>query len=242
MNRITLLFFIIIFSSCNTIKVKDKAYKASNSSIEIGSIGFSKSAITKNDFTTRSFPKLESKIRVEVNVVPFNKKLNKNYLQKEKFNQNQAKIQYVDSLDTKPELVSINILDISGFVSELNSDKNKDITAFLKKTKHSRIVTSLVTTLSSESLSKIKQADTYYLLNNQENKYTLALFKANKKTETIDLQSGVVLGYQVSKCCWAMDNRGRWYLADLVEENSSCNGDTESKVKEKKTTKRLYKM
>jgi len=242
MNRLIILLFILL-TSCSIINVKnDKYISSSSSSTEIGSIGFSKSTITKNNFTTRSFPKLENKIRVEVNLIPFNKKLNKEYLKKEKFNQNQAKIKYVDSLETKPELVSITILDITGFICEINSDKNKEIISFLKSTKNSKIVSSIVTTLSSEALSKIKQADTYYLINNQDNKYTLALFKANKKTDVIDLQSGVVLGYQLSKCCWAMNDKGHWYLADLVSENSTCKGSTESKVKVKKTSKSLYKM
>lgn len=242
MNKITLLFFILVFSSCNIVRIKDRTYKSSNSSTEIGSIGFSKTIITKNDFFTRSFPKLENKIRVEVNVIPFDKKLIKEYIKKEKFNQNQAKINYVDSLEIKPELVSITILDITGFVNEINSDKNKEILSFLNTTKNSKIVTSIVTTLSSENLSKIKQADSYYLINSQDNKYTLALFKANKKTDIIDLQSGVVIGYQLSKCCWSMNDKGHWYLADFVGENTTCKGSTESKVKEKKTSKSLYKM
>lgn len=232
----------LVFTSCHFINVNDKSYKISSTSTEIGSIGFSKSTIRKNNFFTRSFPKLENKIRVEVNVIPFDKKLNKEYVKKEKFNQNQAKVKYVDSLETKPELVSIAILDITGFINEINSDKNKEIISFLKSTKDSKIVTSIVTTLSSENLSKIKQADSYYLINSQDNKYTLVLFKANKKTDIIDLQSGVVIGHQLSKCCWAMNDKGHWYLADFVGENTTCKGSTESKVKEKKTRKSLYKM
>ena len=242
MNKVALLFFLLILSSCNIVKVNDKTFKLSSSTTEIGSIGFSKTIITKNDFFTRSFPKLENKIRVEVNVIPFDKKLNKAYLKNEKFNQHQAKIKYVDSLETKPELVSITILDITGFINEINSDKNKEIISFLKSTKKSKIVTSIVTTLPSESLSKIKQADSYYLINSQDNKYTLALFKANKKTDIIDLQSGVVTGFQLSRCCWAMNDKGHWYLADFVGENAACKGSTESKVKVKKTSKSLYRM
>ena len=242
MKRITLLLIITFFTSCNTLKIKDKEYKTSSTTTEIGSIGYSKSAIAKNEFTTRVFPKLENKLRVEVSVLPFNKQLNKNYQKKAKFNQNQAKILYADSLDIKPEVVSITILDITGFVNEINTANNKEVSSFLKNTENAKIITSIISTLSNEDISKIKQADTYYLINNQDNKYTLALFKSNKKTEVIDLQSGVVLGYEVSKCCWAMDNKGKWYLGDLVEENSSCKGNTEPKIKEKNTAKSLYRM
>lgn len=236
------ILLLLILVSCNTAKIKGKEYKVSSASIEIGSIGFSKSSITKNDFTTHVFPTLDNKLRVELSITPFNKKFNKIYQQKAKFNQNQSKIQYVDSLETKPELVTISLLDVSGFVSEINDRDNNQVIDFLKNTEKAKIVTSIVTALSIDNISKIKQADTYYIVNNQESKYVLALFKSNKKTETIDLQSGVVLAYELSNCCWAMDSKGKWYLADLVDEHSSCKGKTEPKIKEKETTKSLYRM
>ena len=235
-----LLFLTLI--SCNTIKVKNNNYKTTSATSEIGSIGQSKSSFFNNDFITHAFPELENKIRVDVQVIPFNKKANKLYLKKGKYNQNQSSITYVDSLNTKPELIVINILDIEGYVKELNSDDNKSIISYLKDVKNAKIITRICTTLSLDNIAKIRQADTYYLINSQDNKYTLALYKANKKTESIDLQSGVVLGYRLASCCWSVTDKGKWYLADLVDENSSCNGNTESKIKEKKTTKSLYRM
>ena len=232
----------LILISCNTAKIKGKEYKISSVNTEIGSIGFSKLAISKNDFTTHAFPNLDNKLRVEVTITPFNKKFNKLYQKKAIFNQSQAKIQYVDSLDTKPELVTISILDIAGFVSEINNGNNKNVIDFLKNTEKAKVVTSLVTVLSTENIAKIKQADTYYIINNQESKYVLGLFKANKKIETIDLQSGVVLAYELSNCCWTIDSKGKWYLADLTDEHSSCKGKTEPKIKDKETTKSLYRM
>lgn len=235
-------FLSLILISCNTAKIKDKEYKISSTNIEIGSIGFSTSVIGKNDFTIHSFPKLDNKLRVEVSLTPFNKKFNKIYQKKAESNQNQAKIQYVDSLETKPELVTISLLDIAGFVSEINNTHNKEVLEFLKNTEKSKIVTSIVTTLSADNISKIKEADTYYLINNQQSKYVLILFKDNKKVATVDLQSGVVLAHEVSKCCWIIDSKGRWYLAGLVDENSACKGKTEPKVKKKESMKSLYRM
>ena len=236
---IVLSLFLV---SCNTAKIKGKEYKVSSVTTEIGSIGFSSSSIAKNDFTTHAFPALDNKLRVEVTIAPFNKKFNKIYQQKAKFDQNQINIQYVDSLDTKPELITITLLDISVFVTEINNKNNKEVLNFLKNTEKAKVVTSIVTTVATENLSKIKSADTYYLVNNQDKKYVLALYKANKKIETIDLRTGVVLAYELSNCCWAIDSNGKWYLADLIDEHSACKGKTEPKIKEKKTTKSLYRM
>lgn len=232
----------LIVMSCNTVKIKDRDYKISSTTTEIGSVGFSKSAITKNDFNIHVFPILENKIRVEVSIVPFTKGLYKTYYNRAKFDQNQAKIQYSDSLETKPELIVISLLDIAGFVNEINSHSNKEVVDFLKNTQKAKIITSIVTTLSEENISKIKLADSYYLVNNQDSKYTLALYKANKKMEIIDLQSGVVLGYEVSKCCWTMNNKGKWHLADLINENAACKGITDPKIKERKSSESLYRM
>eukprot|EP00388_Colpodella_angusta_P007579 GDKJ01021326.1.p2 GENE.GDKJ01021326.1~~GDKJ01021326.1.p2 ORF type:complete len:243 (-),score=-5.03 GDKJ01021326.1:1287-2015(-) len=237
-----IVVFFLLLISCNSVKIKENEYKVTSSSTEIGSIGQSRSSSLNNEFTTHAFPQLENKIRVNVHVIPFTKKANKLYLKKGKYNQNQSEIVYVDSLKTKPELVEITILDIEGYVKEVNSNTNRNIISYLKDTKKAKIVSSIITTLSADNIAKIRQADTYYLVNSQENKYTLALYNTNKKAETIDLQSGVVLGYKLVSCCWSITDRGKWYLADLVEENTSCHGTTTPRVKDKKTTKSLYKM
>lgn len=242
MKKFLLIILFISFASCQTLKIKDKTYKVSNATTEIGSIGLSKSLYIKNDFSTRTFPLLENKIRVDVTIVPFNKKANKFYLQKAKYNQNQSKIDYIDSLDTKPEMVTITILDVAAYVLEINSENNKNVITFLKDVKKSKVVTSIAVTLSVENMAKIKQADAYYLTNNQDKKYTLVLFKSGKKTESIDLQSGVVLAYELSKCCWGLNKKNNWYLADIIEDCKSCKGNTHSTIKEEKAFKSLYKM
>ncbi len=242
MKKYLLFLFTASFTACQTTKIKQRTYNVSNATTEIGSIGQSKSMYVKNDFATYAFPILDNKIRVDVAVIPFNKKLNKFYLQKAKYNQNQTKIQYVDSLETKPEMVTISVLDVSGYIAEINSEANKSIVTYLKDTKKAKIVTSIATTLSPENMAKIRQADTFYLLNNQDKKYTLVLYKDNKKVEVIDLQSGVILAYELSKCCWGINKKGNWYLSDIIKECKSCKGDTHSKVNEEKAFKSLYKM
>ena len=63
------------------------------------------------------------------------------------------------------------------------------------------------------------------------------------KTENIDLQTGsTVLAYELSKCCWSMNEKGKWYLSDLIGEYNSCKGNYSSTVKEKNETKNLFKL
>ena len=119
MRKIICLFILIISISCQTIKVKENSYKTSNSKIELGALGEAKSiADLKNNFTITAYPIIDEKIKLEVSIVPFTKKANKIYQSKEKFNQKQSKINYVDSLPIKPEMVIIKISYIDSVLDD----------------------------------------------------------------------------------------------------------------------------
>lgn len=234
---------LLVFSACQSTLIKNDRYKISPTTTELGSIGQSKSVLNlQNDFDARTLPKLENKIRVSVEPIPFNKRLNKIYTTKAKFNQNQSKVTYIDSLPSKPELVKIRLLDVTGFVKELNADYNADVFKLLNDTQNLKIISSVALYLSADEIAKIRLADTYYLTNYQDTKYALSLYKLGKKTETIDLNSGTVIGYRLSRFCWSAAERGKWYIADMTESRSRCKGNTESRISEKKKSKNLYRM
>lgn len=237
------ILLLVVVSACQSTLIKNDNYKISPSTTELGSIGQSKSLFNlQNDFDARTLPKLENKIRVDVDLIPFNKRLNKIYATKAKFNQNQSKVTYIDSLPSKPELVTIRLLDISGLVNELNADYNLNVFRLLNDTQNSEIISSVAVCLPTEDIAKIRLADTYYLTNSQDAKYSLCLYKLGKKTETIDLDSGTVIGYRLSGFCWGTSERGKWYIADITEGNNRCKGNTEPRINEKKKSKNLFRI
>lgn len=243
MKKSLIILLLYAISACQSTLIKNDRYKISPSTTELGSIGQSKSLLNlQNDFSTRTLPLLENKIRVSVELIPFNQRLNKIYVAKAKFNQYQPKVTYIDSLDSKPELVTIRLLDVTGFVKELNADYNTDVFKLLNATQNSVVISSVAIRLSPDDIAKIRLADTYYLTNAQDTKYTLSLYKLGKKTETIDLNSGTVIGYRLSSFCWAADERGKWHIADMTEGTNHCKGNTESRTTEKKREKNLYRM
>lgn len=243
MKSLSFILFLLLLNSCKTVTINNSSFKTAKENVEIGSIGHSKSGFFENTFSTTAFPFLNNKIRVSAEIVPFNKKLNKLYSKKIKFNQNQNSIHYVDSLDIKPELCILKILDINGFVNEINSTENKSLSDFLKETQKSKIITSIAVRFSQDELAKIKQADTYYIANSQEKKYILHLYKGGKKTEVIDLQyNSVILGYKLSKCCWSLNTKNQWYLTDLINEYSNCKGASSATIKKEKEIKNLLKL
>lgn len=241
-NAFFILLFVV-FSACQTTKIKNSSYKVSETAPELGSIGQSKLGYkANNEFEVRTLPKLENNIRISIEVVPFNRKLYKIYKEKAKYNQDQSTVAYADSLPKKPELVTIKLLDVVRFVGELNADYNKDVFKFISDTQNSEVVTSLVFCFSVEELTKIKQADTFYLTNYQDSKYAISLYKLGKKTDTLFVNSLNVVAYRLSSFCWGETDRGQWYIADIVEGSTSCNGKTKNKISEKEKQGSLFDM
>ena len=236
------MFILIISISCQTIKVKENSYKTSNSKIELGALGEAKSiADLKNNFTITAYPIIEEKIKLEVAIVTYKKKSNKIYQSKEKFNQKQSKINYVDSLPVKPEMVSIKILDIASLADDLNSSSNTKKLNFIKNNERTTIVTSVLIVLNSTEIEKLRNADTYYLVQSDIAKHTIALYKQGKKIDTIDISTSTIIGYTIGKFCWFENEKGKLQIGDIVQKGNSCKGNTYKKVKPKKE-KSLYKM
>lgn len=237
------ILLLVFFAACQSTRIKNDSYKVSPRSPELGSVGQSKSLFDlQNEFEERTLPKLENKIRVAIEVVPFNKKLNKIYKAKAKFNQSQSKIVYVDSLPTKPELITIRLQDVTGVVNELNAAYNAPVFRLLVDTQEYKMVSDIAVSLTADEIGKIRQADTYYLTNPQDNKYIIALYKSGKKTNIIDINTETILAYQLGSFCWAITEKGTWYIADMIEGNASCNGKTHSKIKKKEKAKKMFDM
>lgn len=241
MNKIIYLFCISICISCTSTQIKNENYTVSDTAPELGSIGFTQLEIRGGaKFEVKSLPKLESSIRLTIDVIPFSNKTYKIYTKKARYNQDQTKISYSDSLLIKPELVTIGIMDFVKLVSEINGEQNEELFRFLKDTEESKIVTSLSCVFSTEDIQKIKQSDAYYLNEFQDNKYAIELYKLGKKTDVISISSSQVLAYKSSKFCWGITDRGKWYIADIINTNSACKGKTAFKIKNKKAEKNLF--
>jgi hypothetical protein len=237
-----IVLLVFLLTACQSTKIKNDRYKIATTSPELGSIGLSRSLFSlQNDFEVRTMPQFENKIRVAIEVVPYNNRLSKIYKAKAEFNQNQAKVNFVDSLAIKPELVLIKIINVTGVVNELNADYNATVFRLLNDTKKFQMVSSIAVALSQDEIAKIRQSDTYYLNHNQDSKYTISLYKQGKKTEALEINSTTIVAYKLSNFCWSVTERGKWYIADMVE-NGGCKGKTKSVISDKKRSKSLYNM
>lgn len=242
-NNFLILLFVVVFSSCQSVLIKNETYKVAPSSPELGSIGRSKSFVyLLNKFEERTVPQLDNKIRVAIEVVPYTKRLNKIYQTKAKYNQKQSPIHYVDSLPVKPEIVTIQLQDVTGMVNEINASQNASVFRLLKDVSNYKMISGIAVALSETEISKIREADSYYLINSQDNKYDVALYKQGKKSSSLSIHPTTILAYQTSSFCWSMASKGDWYIADMKEGVSACKGKTYSKIKKKKKSKALFDM
>lgn len=243
MKSVFFVALVVVFTACQTIKIKEDTYKISATSPELGSIGeYSAGFQGQSDFQTRTLPILKDKLRLSIEMVPYNKKLNKAYQAKTKYNQNQVKLAYIDSLPSKPEITILKILDITGLVTELNASYNTAAFRLINDLEKSEMVTSVAVQFSVAEIAKIRQADAYYLTNDQEKKYSISLYKLGKKVENIEINTEAIVAYQLGKFCWTVDARGRSSIADIVNGNKSCKGKTSQKIKEKRKEANLFKM
>lgn len=232
------ILLLVFLSACQTTKIKNNTYKVSDTAPELGSIGQSKLGYkANNEFEVKTLPKIENNIRVAIEIVPFNRKMFKIYSAKAKYNQDQLKVAYVDSLPKKPELATIKLLDVVQFVNELNADYNAAVFKFISNTKKSKVVTNLVFCFSPEEIYKIKQADAFYLTNYQDSKYAISLYKLGKKIDTLFLNSSNVVAYRLSTFCWGETDRGQWYIADMIEGGNKCKGKSKNKIEDAKKAK-----
>lgn len=242
-NLVPILLLLLAFSGCQTAKIKNEKYKVSSAVTELGSIGHASTGIDfKNEFSTRTLPKLENKIRLTIEIVPFNKKLSRFYDAKLKYDQSRPEVAYVDSLPVKPELVTVRFLDVAGFVKEINSEYNKEVLGLLSNTANAQVVSGVAISLSNENLAKLRLADGYYLANDFDQKYSISMYKEGKLVESFGIRPEWIVAYQLSSFCWAVDDRGKPYIADLVADKGDCKGSTKNVFSEKEKSNNLFKM
>jgi len=239
-DRIMMILLLACLAGCKGIAIQGNRYKVPESAVELGSIGTAESRMVFNRyFETRAFPELEKGIRLHMELLPFDKKMYKVFSEKEGYAA--LSIQYADSLKVKPQYVVFSLLDIAGYLQELNSPANRKLAEYLNQVKKGLTIGSVALALDPHQLDSLQKADSYYLVKVQSGKHHIALYENGKQTALLDPGTGVVLAYSLSSFCWATDDRGRWYVADLIPKGENCLGDTRN-YPEKKEEKNLFKM
>ena len=232
---VLLLFAMIVLVSCHSIKVhKTNMHTSTTAPVAIGIIGLQDNGMLQSDFREVALPKYESAIRLGVSKVQFDSNTYKTYTRQS--GGNKHNITYIDSLDTKPYFLKMEILDQITLLSELKKETNAHVTEFIGSQKDAVLVSAVSLAIEPQSIQEILDAEAVFLVNQNYKQYQISLVRGGKSYKTIDFAATSIFGYHLSHFCWSANSKRKIVISDLIDENSSCPKNSyrdERKAKEK---------
>ncbi len=216
---------LLFLLSCRTITFdQNVTHTAIKTPVALGMIGLQEGTIFSSRFEVTTIPVLDQKVRVLPTVADFCRKTFKKYNKATPDNRQQ--VTYVDSLEQKPRFVKLAIIDKLAYKNALVTDNNKKVLTYLKMQKEAHVVTTVTVAFAQETIQMIQEADAVFLTNKKQKQYSLELIRDNQPFATLDFNKGTIFAYELSRFCWGVDKRNRAILWDVVDQNSSCPGNS----------------
>lgn len=224
MIRYSKLIFIIaiLVISCNTLKINQEFQKTTTQNLQLGTVGEQKDFILEQDYNHVALPVYNIPIKVNVSPLNFNKSTYNAFTKAKPSQAQNVAVNYIDSLDTKPKYLKIDIADRVAVLNTLNSKLNQDVFQFLKNKDQAHVITSLAVAFNNNQLDVLTQADEVLLEVTGVKNYALKAYKDNKLQQTIMFNEGVVFAYKTSSCCWKQNDKYQLEIIDLAEGNNKC--------------------
>ncbi|WP_299223304.1 hypothetical protein [uncultured Aquimarina sp.] len=232
---------IICLVGCRSISVnKSVMHTATTTPVALGVIGIHENHLRNTDFQVTTIPMYKKDIRVGVTAADFDKTTYKAYLSKSQNNKHQ--ITYIDSLETKPQFLKIELIDWVSTISELEQPYNQQTIAYLKRQQGAEMISSVSLAVSQNTLNEINSAEAVFLVNKNYKQYELSLVKGGKTYKTIDFADTTIFGYRLSYFCWGENDKRRVALFDIVDENDDCPKNTYKKAEKAKEKINYFKL
>ena len=217
---------IITVLGCKTVAVNNTQQTVTTQYISLGSIGLDKDFIIQSGFNNTALPNYKEPIKVSIEKVPFTKQTHKAFIKANTLQSYNVSINYIDSLDAKPQFVQIKIVDKVAIINALNDKTNSDIKAYLKYNTSANIVTSISIALNKENMDTVEKSDAVFLIETGFKTYALQIQKANQKPKIIRFNDGAVFAYKSSYFCWQENNKYQLQIVDLVNKCNNCPSKT----------------
>jgi len=227
MNKIIFLILsIFFFTSCKTISIQNESHTKIDQNIQLGTVGEQKDFILEQDYNQTAIPKYKKVVKVQIDVIDFNKQSFKSFLKAKKSQSKTITVNYLDSLDQKPQYLKLEIADRVTILNALNHKENKDVFQFLENKKEAHLVTSIALALNKSDIEAIYKADEVFLEMVSKKSYGLITYINKEARQTILFNQGVVFAYQTSSCCWKQNDKYQLEIVDLVEGSDMCPNKT----------------
>ncbi|WP_299181231.1 hypothetical protein [uncultured Aquimarina sp.] len=238
-------FFIVCsfacFLGCRSISVNKSAmHTATTTPVALGVIGIHENHILNTDFQVTTIPTYKKGIRVGVTPTTFDKTTFKSYINSSPTNKQQ--ITYIDSIDTKPQFLKIELIDWVSIISELEQGYNQQTLEYLKRQQDAEIISSVSMSVSPQIIKEIQAAEAVFLVNKNYKQYELSLVNDGRNYKTIDFSDTTIFGYRLSYFCWGENNKRRVALFDIVDENDNCPKNTYKNAEKAKEKINYFKL
>ncbi len=241
-KTVFLLLYLVVVTGCKTIYVNQEAQKTVQEHMSLGIIGEKNGFVLEQSYHHIGLPKYETPIKVQVTPISFNK-LSFKAFEKAKQSQNTSiKIDYIDSLDIKPQFLKLDIADRVAVINSLNSQVNNDILLFLKNQNEAHMVTTLSVVFNNETMDILKNAEEVILEQAGVKNYVLKTYQDGLGQHTIHFKEGVAFAYKTSNACWQENDRRQLKIADIVSFGNKCPKDTYRIAKRAKKKVNYFKL
>jgi hypothetical protein len=202
--------------------------------LELGTIGEDKLFLLEEDYNSIAIPQYNEPLKVSASVVNFNKATYSTFTNANNKKEIPLKVEYVDSLESKPKFLKLELLDRVAVLNALNSAFNEDVKAYIFNKKDAHMVWTISIVLKDEKRIAIMNSDALFLEQDGAKKYILKAYKNGDLTTSLTFSDGVVFAYQASNFCWQESDKHQIEIVDIVESSDKCPNDTYRSAKRAK--------
>jgi hypothetical protein len=225
-KHLVILAFASILMSCNSVKINKSYQKTTTQNLLLGTVGEQKEFVLEQDYNQTAIVQYNTPIRINVSLLDFNKTTFRAFEKASKGQSAKLNITYIDSLDSKPKFLSLEIADRVAVLNALNSKENLDVFQYLQNKPNAHLVSNLTVAFNEAVTNAIMNADKVFLEQDGLKNYRLSLYRENKIVETILLNEGVVFAFKTSGFCWKQNSKYQLEIVDIVKGENKCPNKT----------------
>ncbi len=220
-TKLFLFFVIAITLSCSNQIISPTIYSTVEQ-LQLGEIGEDKNYVLEKSYTHTAIPSYDQPIKVNVKQQAFS---NSSFKAFEKATVHQNKkiaVNYVDSLETKPKFLKLQIADRVAVINNINNKENEDIEGYLQNKAEAHLISEVSMVFSAQQQTAILRADEVFVKTYGVKSYALHLYREGVLVDTIPFSEGISFKYGTSNFCWKEVRYSTWEIVDLVAQDERC--------------------
>ncbi|MEM7284313.1 MAG: hypothetical protein AAF438_22150 [Pseudomonadota bacterium] len=116
------------------------------------------------------------------------------------------------------------IVDTKSLVDQLNSDENRDLRRYLRRSADYRIVTSTIVVYSHDSSLKLENTANLRLAltSSEAGSMEIEAKSDSERVETLSMSDGTIYAYEFSRLCWTKKGE----VSDILLDRNVLRGDS----------------